>query len=258
MNKPPQPAIVPISRARHAGRKWRPYADYGFARGRTLVPLVAAEVPVAAGSFPVVFITEGQGCHPVGLLALQAGRNLLVDAQGRWQGEYVPALLRAYPFALARNPDGQPVLCLDESALAQPDQDGQPLLLEDGSLAEFVRKTGEFLAQLDAQRKPTLAACAALAAKGCLKPLSLAADQPLVGPVPSGVLQVNERALAELPDADFLELRKAGALGLAYGQVASMHRFQMLARLKAQLDQSQQPDLSLLERDGTLRFDALS
>lgn len=253
--------IFPVSRARHAGRTWRPHADYGFARSQILVALLAVEVPRAAGNYPVVFLKVGESFQPAALLGLEPGENLLVSAQGQWLGDHVPALLRGHPFMLGRSPAGQGVLCVDESALLPEGEAGQPLLLEDGALADEVRKTAEFLAKMEAWRAPTAAACAALARHGCIVPMEALSPDTTAAPRPSGLFQVSEAALVGLPDEHFLELRRCGALPLAYGQLSSMARLPQLVRLRAlrasQRSKPAGPDLSDLYKDGSLQLDFL-
>ena len=59
----------------------------------------------------------GDEFRPVALLGLNAGQNLFVDAAGKWQASYVPAIIRRYPFALTpRGTDGQYIVCLDEGS----------------------------------------------------------------------------------------------------------------------------------------------
>ncbi len=83
-----------------------------------------------------------------------------------------------------------------------------------------------------------------------------------------GLFQVNESVLNGLTDEAFLELRKTGALALAYAQLLSLQKLPLLgemAALRAAEDARQRSalepfggvDLSMLDKDGTFGFEAL-
>jgi len=93
-------------------------APFAFARGASVLPVVASEVQSAQRDYPVVFTS----LEDPGLLAVtgfsNAG-NLFVDAEGHWEHDrYIPAYARRYPLAgLPRSEDSDEfVVFIDRQA----------------------------------------------------------------------------------------------------------------------------------------------
>lgn len=261
------PSLTPLSRAAHAGQRWRRFKDYAFASGQMLVPLAGAELPHAAVAFPVAFARGETGYVPVALLGVKAGANLFIGPRGEWLGRYVPAGLRSQPFALGRDPGGRFVLCVDANSVLVNESEGEPFFDEKGEPSEPVRQVMEFMQVVEKGRAAAHVACEALARHNCFAPLAVpvkvpgAPDQRF-----EGLFQVDEAALGALPDEAFLELRKVGALPIAYSQLLSLQHMATLGQLAARraLEEAKHsaapaalPDLSLLDKDGTFGFDAL-
>lgn len=94
------------------------------------VPLTVEEFPQAQRHFPIIF-SSGDNPVPLGLMGLNEGVNVFIDAEGALTGPvYVPAYARRYPFMLARiNPQSEELsLCFDPTTdLIGDFKDGQPL-----------------------------------------------------------------------------------------------------------------------------------
>ena len=94
--------VVALSRERHKGWYIDPEQGYSFAASSNSVYVAASEFVVAAREFPIVFARDaGGGLAPAVLLGLRANENVVVDEEGRWLTNYVPAYVRRYPFILA-------------------------------------------------------------------------------------------------------------------------------------------------------------
>ena len=265
----PPPAtsrFVPLSRTAHAGKHWKKSSDYRFAASQLVLPLVGIEITRAATSLPVVFVRGEGGYWPMALLGVEAGRNLFIDEQGKWLGDYLPMGLRSQPFALGRGKDeDRTVLCIDENSALLTDGPGEALFAQDGQLAAEVRKTAEFLNRIEQARMLTRQACELLERHHCIVPLPFAVkgeegrDRRL-----EGLFQAGEEQLNALSDAAFLELRGSGALQLAYAQLVSLHKLPLLGALAswhANQRSRQAPapvDLSVLDRNGTFDFGGLA
>jgi hypothetical protein len=256
------PPITPLTPERHANKRWKRYSSYAFARNRSVTPLVGAELASAALTLPIVFMQQGKTWFPVALMGLAPDSNLLVGPDGRWLGGYVPASLRGYPFQLARGQDRQWILCVDESSgLLADGPEGEALFDADNKLTKAVGEVLEFLGQTANNGEATQKACAALARNNCIQsqPISLkthSGTKQLVG-----LHQLDENALTKLDDEAFLELRRLGALPIAYFHLQSLQHLPKLSLVaethaKAILPvQNGNLDLSFLNRDSTLKFD---
>jgi hypothetical protein len=256
--------FVPLSKAAHAQVRWRPIADWRFAAAESMVSLSGFELPRAAGNFPVVFVRARDRVETVALLGLKRGENLFVNANGEWVGDYVPATLRSRPFVLGASGEGQTVLCMDEASpliVADGSGEGERVFGDGGELTPPAQKVADFLRSISGGLLATTKASDALWRHNCLEPLrvpeSLAASLQHF----KGLHQVNEAALRALPAESLAELMALGAIGMAYAHMISLHKLSLLARL-AELRARESappaaPDLSLLERDGTLVFGSL-
>lgn len=205
----------------------------------------------------------------VAVLGLQAQRNLFVaPTTGQWIGGYVPAALRAFPFALASTTDGRKALTLDmDSDFIGESADGEALLT-DGEPTAALQAVLNFLTQLDNNRAVTQSLCALLASHDLIQPWSIKAVTDDGDKQITGLFKIDAAKLNQLDAPALHALQQSGALQMAYLQLASMEHLSMLgqlARIHAQYQQDQsQPtlpidskgnlDLDFLHQDGTLSF----
>jgi hypothetical protein len=226
--------FVPISSERHADKAWRRPQDFGFLAEVSLAPLVAADLARAALMAPITFVEQDGRMQLALMLSPIAGDNLFVDAQGRWLGAYVPLSLRTHPFRLlVREDTGEAIMCVDEDSglVCDPGPGTEPIVGEDGQLSESLQPVLQFLAEIAGNRRATDVAVAALSAAKVIKPWDLKVRQNDTEVPINGLFRVDEASLMELPDSTFLELRKVGALPLAYAHILSLALVESFARL---------------------------
>jgi hypothetical protein len=232
------------------------------------VPLVGSELPRAVLHLPVAFMRHGDALQPFAIAGLEPGVNLFIAHDGTWTGGYVPAALRSRPFALLPLEDGRRLLCIDEQAgRVGPQQgaSGRAFFSEDGKLSPALQPIMDLLSAVEENREATRQACLALEAHGLLIPweIELKTDTGLRRL--EGLFRADEAKMNALPDDAFLQLRRSGAIPLAYAQLlSSPHVHALGQRASARLRALQQPmtpvtpagdlDLSFLERGDTLRF----
>lgn len=242
-----------LSNQRHAQLRWQGVTDYHFAAEQVLLPLVAAELPRALGQLPLVFTREAGGPRLMALLGTRPGHNLLVAADGQWQADYVPAYLRAHPFALMDQGGGQYTVGIasDSPYVSTDPNHGEPLFKEDGQPTEKVLEVVGFLKQLAQNRATTDTAAQALDDAGLLEPWPLALpDQHGEKQNIDGLYRVSDAGIKALDDATLRQLTDSGALILAYAQLLGQHRIGELIRLQnrqqEKSDQAQDMDLDQL------------
>lgn len=108
--------LVPVSSDLHMGQGVVQREDLGFARDTHAIPITVDEFVAVQRHYPIVFAEGAEGV-PLALVGLEEGKNLFVDAEGKWQeGAYIPAYIRRHPFMLAR---------------LQPDSDQLSLMFDD-------------------------------------------------------------------------------------------------------------------------------
>jgi len=260
---------IAVSRTQHADSYFWPRQGYGFAAQEQVVPILIAELTKLLPHYALAFIQQGEGSHPsyqpVALTGLGGERNLYVNSDGRWLANYVPSVLRGHPFRLAKADNDQQVLAIEQDSLTD-EPSAQPLFDEDGKLAEKAQQTLNFLTQCDQNRQVTQAASQVLGETGLIGPWPLKLErgegqEPLTV---QGLYRINEKALNDLAADAFADLRKHGALALAYAQLFSMSQLSQLTERakfhdKHQSQQADQPanrDIdSLLGDDDDLTFD---
>lgn len=224
-----------ITRQRHGTWRWHRPPHYGAAARMAMVPLAGFEVSLASVRLPLAFVQQNGRFALVAVLGIPPALNLCVAPDGQWVGPYTPAVLRAAPFALRRTPEGQQLLCIDETAAqagpAEEMSGGELFFTPEGTPAPLISQVMGFLTQLDQGTRSMEAACAALHAQGLIVPWDIAFNTEPGGPSKpaQGLWRVDEVALLKL-GADALHgLLQQGALALAYGQMFSMHNVGLLA-----------------------------
>lgn len=216
-------SITPLDSVAHrrmrVGIAARPF---GFAAGAHLLPALIEEFAAAARHIPVVFAPAGKTHTPVFLCGLEPGRNLFVDADGRWDAPYVPAYLRRYPFILGERGDVDPVVCVDTAFEGLGETTGAALFEEDGSHSQTLTGIVRLVVDFAAVARRTEALCDRLAALDLFKTVTI--DVKKAGATASihGLEIVDEEKLAALPDDDFLALRRAGFLPSIFAHLFSI------------------------------------
>lgn len=205
----------------HGTLRLRDDGDYSFAAKAISIPLNAVEVAVAR-SYPIVFANVAPYI-PLAVLGLRKDENLFVDDKGVWDpAAYIPAYVRRYPFVLGESGGKDNyALCID----AQSPRLGTTgtALFEDGKPTEAAQKALNFCAAFKTEGDTTQKVMQAVHAMGLLTPNSATINLPSDGGSLglTDFLVTDEKTLGELSDADFLKLRRLGALGVLYAQMAS-------------------------------------
>lgn len=227
------PSYQPVTPARHGARRLRPAAGYQFAATQTYARLLAHEMAVVLTNQPMAFVRSGNEFVPVAVQSLHAGRNLYVGPDGRWLAGYLPAVYRLHPFILGEQADGQLVLCVDEDSECLSDTEGEPLFDAEGRNTATLDAVVRQVQQFAGQQQVTTRACEGLARHQLLVPweIQLRTEGVAEPATVQGLHRVDEAALHALPDDAFLELRRLGALQVAWCQLLSMRHLSLLQQL---------------------------
>ncbi len=223
-------APVALDRAQHRAQRLKPQGvRYDRTAGMNALFVAAVEFIDVARDYPIVFIEAGQGddgqreVAPVAVLGLAQGENLMLGADGSWAARYVPALLRGYPFGLARTDAQTYVVVIDDKADALSATEGEPLFDAAGQATPMLEERRKFLEQLEAEAQRTRLFGRSLLELDLLQPMRFDATLPDGRQLTvDGFLTVDENKLAVLP-ADKLEaLHRNGVLAMIYA-----HRFSL-------------------------------
>jgi hypothetical protein len=194
----------------------------------------------ACKDYPVVWVHAGKGddgkpqVAPIAVFGLLAGQNLCIDAQA-WRVRYVPAMLRVYPFAMARTSPTEMVLCIDEDWKGFSNDAGEALFAPDGTPTEFTQNIKGQLEQLELDVDRTRLVGARLMDKGLLREMRFDSTLPDGSKVTlDGFLTIDDEKLAKLSDAEVLDFARNGILGLIHAHQISMSNMGRLAEWHAQ------------------------
>jgi hypothetical protein len=212
-----------------------PTIDWAIADKLNAMFVAAAEFGDVCRDFPIVFVkagTEPDGTDaiaPVAIFGMNPDENLYI-ANGRWRAQYIPAVLRSYPFCIARMDEERFAICVDmaHEGLNQPD--GVPLFQPDGTPSEMLKGMTTHLENLEVEIQRTRLIGKRLLELGLLRDMRFDATLP-DGRKHSvdGFLTVDDKKVTELPDAVVTELHRNGILGLIHLHWVSMGNMRRLA-----------------------------
>ena len=227
--------LVPVNKIRHAHKRIKQIQRFGFAANFHIASVMVHEFARAAATYPVVFLEDKaqDGFRPVALLGLDSGENLFVDASGKWQASYVPAIIRRYPFALAgAAEEGKITVCIDEGSPLVSDTEGVPLFDENGEPTEAIENVKRYLGELQQMDAFTRGFCNWLAENNLFIPLNMRVRQAEQVKNITGCYVINEERLNNLSDERFLQMREKRYLPAAYAHLMSLAQIERLMTLK--------------------------
>lgn len=222
---------------KHADLCYRGVEGYAFARGVSWAPLACSEMVQAAREMPVMF-TTGEAIRPVALMGLKRDTNAFVKADGTWQGRYVPAHLRRYPFVLGETGKaGEFVVMIDRDApnFSLPDEqvEGAMAMFDDhkpqpGGIVEQART---FLLDFHRELQQSELFLAPLKAHGVLveRQLTLTRDGKQEVAV-NGFAMVDAERLKALDNDTLAEWARSGLLGLVTAHLHSQGNSEALRK----------------------------
>lgn len=227
---------VPVSAARHRDVAIARHRDFRFACAATAVPVTTAELATASDEYAVVFVGEGEEVAMATILGVRDGENLFVDAEGRWQGRYVPAFVRRYPFVFAGGGEGERLtLCLDEACEAvNREGRGERLFDRAGERTSYLANLLDFMQRYQAALQRTRAFAKRVDELGLLRNVQAQLQLGDAGRIGlRGFRTVDRERLKALPTETVQELFAADGLEALYLHLASLRHLRRLGELAA-------------------------
>ncbi len=226
--------LVPVNTIQHGNKKIKALEGYQFASQAHVASLMIHEFTRAAPIYPIVFLEDkDRGFFPFVMLGLDLGENLFVEPSGRWQATYIPAVIRRYPFALARsNQPDQLTICIDEGSALVNDSEGDPIFTASGEPAPILDNAKRYLSELQQMEVQTEAFCRFLVDYDLLAPLQMRVSQNSQARNITGCHMISEEKLNKLSDAQFMQLRARGFLPGVYAHLLSLGQAERLVALK--------------------------
>jgi hypothetical protein len=211
-----------------------PVQDWSVGNKLNALFVAASEFADACREFPIVFVKSGKGADgsdliaPIAVFGVSQGENLFIVGE-RWRGRYMPAMMRMYPFCMARVDDERLALCVDMAYAGANETEGEALFDAEGLHTELLKSVRQQLETLELEVQRTRAVCGRLQELGLLHEMRFDATLP-GGRTHSvdGFLVVDEEKVRNLPDAAVLELHRNGLLGLIHLHWMSMRNMHPL------------------------------
>jgi len=212
-----------------------PLTDWSVAKGLNAMFVAAVEFGDVCREFPIVFIKAGQeddgseAIAPVAVFGLTQDDNLYV-AGTEWRAQYIPAVLRSYPFCIARVDTERFAICIDQGHAGFSETEGVPLFEGDAQPSEMLKAMTSNLENLENEVQRTR-----MIGKRLLE-LDLLRDMRFDTTLPDGrqhtvdgFLTVDDKKVTELPEATVMELHRTGILGLIHLHWVSIGNMRRLA-----------------------------
>ena len=229
-----------IERDKHrTTRVQLPVTDWSLAAKMNSLFVAAVEFGDACREYPFVFVGAGNEndkplVAPVTVFGLGADENLYFEG-GQWRASYLPALMRMYPFCLARVGDDQYAVCADASWGGLQDGQGQALFDGEGKPSPLLEQVQKGLEQFEREAHRTKLVGAKLLEHDLLRDMRF--DAKLADGRSfsvDGFFTVDEARLNALPDAALLDLQRSGVLGLIHAHMISLGNMRRLVDWRAQ------------------------
>ncbi len=220
----------------HGGLKIKlPMTDWSVARNLNAIFVAAVEFGDVCRDCPIVFVRAGKepdgtdAIAPVAVFGLKTDDNLFVDGRA-WRGSYIPAMLRSYPFCIARLDNEQFAVCIDQAFEGFSREEGQRLFNDLGQPTQLLQEMTTHLETLETEVQRTR-----LIGKRLLE-LDLLRDMRFDATLPDGTqhtvdgfMTVDEKKVSELPQEVVMEFHNNGLLGLIHMHWVSMGNMRRLA-----------------------------
>lgn len=227
--------LVPVNKELHKNLKVKPIEGFGFASDFHIASLMVHEFARAASVYPIVFVEDQtlDEFRPIVLLGLEQGENLFVGTDGKWQASYVPAIIRRYPFALARtSEEGQFTVCIDQQSDIVNELEGAALFDDQGEPTEVIENVKRYLGELQQMEVFTQEFCRKMSQANLFTPMNMRVRQNDKIQNITGCYVINEERLNNLSDKTFCEYRATRYLAPIYSHLTSLAQMERLSMLR--------------------------
>lgn len=219
---------VPIDE-RFKGRGFkRNQNDFLFARDASVVQVSLFELKYCVSNMLLGFFVKDSESILVSLLSLNPADNLMIDSEGKWLGDYVPAMFSTYPFRLLdieRNGKKKVIGIVKDEKFIVSENEGEPFFNSEGKYSEGITTMARYLAQKEVSETHTRKACEAINKLGLLVPWKLeyldGSHETSTKQVLKGLYRIDEEKFKSLGESDIITLERVKALAIIYAHFYS-------------------------------------
>jgi len=211
-----------------------PITDWGVAKELNAMFVAAVEFGDVCREFPIVFVRAGKepdgsdAIAPIAVLGLTQNDNLYLAGE-RWRAQYMPAILRMYPFCLARVDEQQFAICVDTSYPRTNEAGGLRVFEDDGKPAPLLEDMRQQLETLEAEIQRTRVVGKRLLELDLLREMRFDATLPDGSQhTVDGFLTIDDKKATDLPENVVAELHRSGMLALMHMHWVSLGNMRRL------------------------------
>ena len=230
--------IVPISKEMHLQWSYTGLQHYRHTQKDSIVPVLIAEIGRLVSTNPIIFI-ENKG--NIGLYSLQScfpESNLMINNQGLWINDYIPARYRSLPFVLASEEKDKEkkdkILCYveDLQCVAKKfNKDSTQIFDKNGELSEDMQKVFEFLQSIEQNELLTQKALKSIQKADLIQDWTLSIKLSDGEKNMTGIKIIDIEKLKALPGDDLEILNKSGGLDICFASHLSLNNINKLKEL---------------------------
>ncbi|HSG60175.1 MAG TPA: SapC family protein [Pseudomonadales bacterium] len=224
---------VPLSSEAHRNTRVKQTPTIEHVKNSHLASITVHEFIVAAPEYPIAFVRTPQSgtIRPVVVWGVEPEQNLFV-VDDVWQGGYVPAAVRCFPFVTSlQEVEGERRIFVgihEESDIVN-EEEGERLFDDEGKETDWFKKNIEFINTVTARDEQSLAFAKTLDEMGLIQALQVTFKDPDGNDRKiEGLLAVDPKKFAALSDEDFLKLRKQNMLDPIYAHFMSLENVNKL------------------------------
>lgn len=224
---------VPLEKKKHVDLKLDRTQNYAFASKVNSVPVGGMEFFQASRDFPILFIKNAEGKYlPMAILSLREASHDMGDS---WEGVYIPAFIRRYPFVLTSDK----VVMIDNKAPHLGTEKGEALFVAENEPTDTLKQVVNFLELVDKSFRHTEEFSQALSDKELFEPYNATVKYDNNSVKLNDLFAISEKKLHENLDKDELHAWfNKGWIAWAYAHLhslGSMHEL-VLRQRKALAD----------------------
>ncbi|MEC4727794.1 SapC family protein [Shewanella sp. D64] len=236
--------ISPLNSTVHLNTAIKESKDYRRFAAQSLIPVVVQEFAILATEFPIVFVknTENGQFTPIAMMGINNNFNLYCQTEN-WDASVTPIGFSKSPLSLMQTSQNseEVMVFIDEKSELVTTDEGDKLFDKSGEQTEYLKKRSNALLDLASFTQQTAGITKYFADLNLLTPkqltVKLSSDSPQVNI--DGVYIIDEKALRELKDEEFLTLKSKGLLPLIYAHLTSLHQIARLITKQNEFDETQ-------------------
>ena len=225
-------SVTILNSNEHRDFRFTPEKDFFFAKDMNVIPITFSEIRKLCCDYPIVYL-GGESPSLAILVGIDKdGKNLAIDENGKFRGDYIPAFLRRYPFIMVKTSEEQMALGCDIESGCFSSPEGQRIFDDEGKPTEILNNIGNFLKGLEDEFLITRNLVAELDRLGILEDRVLSIGEGDSAKKIGGFKTVEHEKMTALSDDILVDIVKKGWIEVITLQQFSLKNIDKLIALE--------------------------